>query len=108
MKTRTDMDEKLSFLCNIIYETTGISIFCYNSALQTVFSLSKWENHIKNFFFLNCPYDLPALLKCEDSTPLYYSDSLHLSWFLNRMSPLLFFRKRWNFGPCLFPPRYTF
>ncbi len=81
-KSSTDADEKIRFLCNTIYKTSGISIFRYNSALQTTAVLSKWENHIKNFFFLNCPYDLSALAQSKNPTPLYYSDSLHLSWFL--------------------------
>lgn len=81
-KSIVDAAEKIRFLCKAIYETSGISIFHYNSALQTTVSLSKWENHMKNFFFLNCPYDLSALAETKDSTPLYYSDSLHLNWFL--------------------------
>ena len=82
MKKSTNAAGKIHFLCNVIYETSGISIFHYNSALQTTVSLSKWANHMKNFFFLNCPYDLTALAETKDATPLYYSDSLHLNWFL--------------------------
>lgn len=78
----TDTAEKIRFLCSVIYETSGISVFHYNSDLQPIFSLSKWENHIRNFFFLNCPCDLSVLAESKDPTPLYYSDSLHLNWFL--------------------------
>lgn len=81
-QSRTDVIEKIYFLCDVVYKTSGISIFHYNSALETLSSLSKWENHIKNFFLLNCPYDLPTLAESKSSTPLYYSDSLHLNWFL--------------------------
>lgn len=81
-KISIDADEKIRFLCRAVYETSRISIFRYSSALQITGSLSKWENHKKNFFFLNCPYDLGALAESNDPTPLYYSDSLHLNWFL--------------------------
>ena len=81
-KSINDLTDKVLFLCHTIFETSGISIFQFDSDLQMTHSFSRWENHMKNFFFLNCPYDLSAVAKSNDPTPFFYSDSLHLNWFV--------------------------
>ncbi len=81
-KSINALTDKVLFLCNTIFETSGISIFHFDSDLQMTHSFSRWENHMKNFFFLNCHYDLSAVAQSNDSTPFFYSDSLHLNWFI--------------------------
>ena len=78
----TDEEKNLHFLCKTLHTVTGISIFFLDSEFHAISCLSNWENQMKNFFFMNCPYDLASIADSVDTRPLYFSDSLHLNWML--------------------------
>ena len=78
----SEKKSKLDFLCESLHMTTGLSVFLFDEHLTCIFCLSKWETQIKNFFFLNCPYDLNMIMHRDNTHPFYFCDSLHLSWIV--------------------------
>ena len=75
-------DEKLDYLCQTLHAVTELSLFFFDSDMNLLVSYSKWENHMKNFFLLNCPFTSEQILQSHSHIPLYYSDSLRLNWYL--------------------------
>ena len=72
----------IDFLCESLHATTKLSIFLFDENLTCIYAQSNWEQHLKNFFFLNCPFDLGTFSHTTDRTPRYFYDFLYLNWFL--------------------------
>lgn len=78
-----ELSKNVLFFIETLSATTKISFFFYNGALHTITSDSEWENHMKNFFLLNCPLnELHDLSHNNISTSFYYVDSLFLNYFI--------------------------
>ena len=77
-----DFESHLTFLFNNIHATTKISFSLFDKEFHLLSSLSGWENHISNFFFLNCPFASEDLAGSKTHAPFYFSDILHLNWFI--------------------------
>lgn len=75
-------DEKLTYLCQTLHAVTDISIFLFDMEMHLLSSYSEWEKHMKNFFLLNCPFTPSDIVSTADDRLLYYSDSLHLNWYI--------------------------
>lgn len=76
------MTKKIRSLCETIHAVTQISILELNEEGKLIASFSQWENQMRNFFLLNFPHSLEEVTHKESTAPLYYSDPLHLNWFL--------------------------
>ena len=51
-----NFESNLTFLLHDIHAVTKISFSLFDKEFHLLSSLSGWENHISNFFFLNCPF----------------------------------------------------
>lgn len=78
----SQLTNNVEFLCQTIHSVVGVSIFLLDSELQTISCYSKWENQLKNFFLMDCPYDLHAIMHSCDHSLLRFSGSLCLNWML--------------------------
>uniref|UniRef100_UPI0013DDB60C hypothetical protein n=1 Tax=Mediterraneibacter glycyrrhizinilyticus TaxID=342942 RepID=UPI0013DDB60C len=77
-----DFESHLTFLFNNIHATTKISFSLFDKEFHLLSSLSNWENYVSNFFFLNCPFTPEDLAGSKAHAPFYFSDVLHLNWFI--------------------------
>lgn len=77
-----DFESHLTFLFNNIHATTKISFSLFDKEFHLLSSLSNWKNYVSNFFFLNCPFTPEDLAGSKAHAPFYFSDVLHLNWFI--------------------------
>lgn len=119
-----NFESNLTFLLHDIHAVTKISFSLFDKEFHLLSSLSGWENHISNFFFLNCPFASEDLAGSKTHAPFYFSDILHLNWFIfpltvsesflvfgpvfeTEITPI-FFQKNWISKICRFPLRSVF
>lgn len=78
-----DAKEKhLEFLFHNIHAVTRISFSLLDKDFHMLSALSEWETYLSNFFFLNCPFTPKEITASTTHTPFYFSDALHLNWFI--------------------------
>lgn len=68
-------------LLNAFQATMGISSFIFDNRWELISSTSKWEARMKNFFFLNCQYDLTRL-KADSEEAYFFTDRFALAWIV--------------------------
>lgn len=86
----------LDFLFRNIHAVTKISFLFLDKDFHPISALSEWETYISNFFFMNCPFPSKDIAAASTSAPFYFSDSLHLNWFI---FPLASSESSLVFGP---------
>lgn len=86
----------LDSLFRNIHAVTKISFLLLDKDFHLISALSEWETYISNFFFMNCPFPPKDIAASTTSVPFYFSDTLHLNWFV---FPLAFSKTSLVFGP---------
>lgn len=86
----------LDSLFRNIHAVAKISFLLLDKDFHLISALSEWETYISNFFFMNCPFPPKDIAASTTSVPFYFSDTLHLNWFV---FPLAFSKTSLVFGP---------
>ncbi|MCR5145330.1 MAG: AraC family transcriptional regulator [Lachnospiraceae bacterium] len=73
---------KILFMLQSITSVTGLQATVYDQNLTSYSLCSAQENIFKNFFLLNCKFDLESIIKGQDISPYEYTDALFLSWVI--------------------------
>jgi AraC-like DNA-binding protein len=77
-----NLEDRIAFFEDTLFATTGITTFHYHSDFSLVSSNSPWKNHLHNFFFFNSSTVIEQLRQSRNHKPVYYTDSLYLSWII--------------------------
>lgn len=82
----SDIKANIEYICHVLHETVGLSSFLYDKNLQIAESTSECENHMRNFFLLNNDIVFEDIFSTNDTSPIFYSDSMYLNWFIQPLA----------------------